>query len=73
MNDSALTLIIVVFTAIIAFVVAKVAPTLQEEEKKCPPRQEQFSFWRLLRGTMLIRREQITEELFEEIPPPKGK
>jgi hypothetical protein len=72
MNESSLTLTLVVFTAAIAFVVAKVAPALLKEEKECPPPQRS-TFWRLLQGKMLIRREQVSEEWFEEVLPPKGK
>lgn len=72
MNDS-MTFAVIVFTAVIAFIVAKVAPALHKEEPQCPPSGQSFSFWRLIQGTMRIRREQVTEEWFEEISPPKGK
>lgn len=72
MNDS-MTFAVIVFTAVIAFIVAKLAPAMHKEETQRPQSGQPFRFWRLIQGTMRIRREQVTEEWFEEIPPPKGK
>ncbi|NUO81122.1 hypothetical protein HUU05_13675 [candidate division KSB1 bacterium] len=75
MNDSSLTVTIVLFTAAIAFVVAKVAPLLRNDERKCPPCEPTSSRspWLIKWGTISIRRREEIEENIQGIMPPEQK
>lgn len=71
MNDSTLTMTIVVMTFLVAFVVAKIAPALQKEEQKCKPGPEPR--WRLLGGAVSIRHKEKIEESYQGFVSPEGK
>lgn len=71
MDDSLNTVVIVVMTFVIAFVVAKVAPALQKEEKECEPCSGPK--WRFLGGIRWLRQEQVIEEKYEDYLPQKEK
>ncbi len=76
MTEYSLTLTIVVFTAIIVFVVAKVAPALRNEDPQCPPCPPcppSPEPWRFLGGTISIKRKQEIEENYQGFMPPEGK
>lgn len=76
MNDS-MTFAVIVFTAVIAFIVAKLAPELFKQEKKCPPcppaPTPKPDPWRFLGGTISIKRKQEIEENYQGFMPPEGK
>ncbi len=77
MNESSMTFVVVVFTAIVALIIAKLAPALHKEEKKCPPcppcPTPQPNPWRFLGGTLSIKRKQEIEENYHGFMPPEGK
>lgn len=74
MNDS-MTFAVIVFTAVVAFIVAKLVPQIREQEKKCPPcpPPPKPDPWRFLGGSIWIRRRQEIEENYHGIMPPEGK
>lgn len=75
MNESSMTFVVVVFTAVVALIVAKLAPALQKEEKKCPPcpPAPKPDPWRFLGGTISIKRKQEIEENYQGFMPPEGR